>query len=482
MPQASPVLRPRAAVAAAGTGIAAVASLQSLLIPALGAIGADLHADAVGVTWTLTAWLITAAVATPLLGRAGDLVGRRRVMLVALLAVAVGSVAAAFAPTLELLLAARVLQGLGGAAFPLAFGLVRDAVPPQRVAGTIGILAAIMAVGSGLGTVVAGPVSETIGWRWLFVIPVALTALAITLLLRSGVPAVRRPGRIDPVPAVLLSGWLVALLLPLSSGAQWGWGSPLVVGLFVLAAVLLVAWVAVEIRSHAPLVDMRMMRIPAVWTSNATALFTGAAMFGVWAFLPRLAETPATTGWGLGATVSAVGIIMLPMLVAIATVGLVLGPLTRVFPLRVLLASGAALTGLASLGIAAFHAEVWQFALAALVLGIGTGLVTSTTPNVIVRAVSGDQIGIATGMNSNIRTIGGALGTTVFTAVVAGTVDAAGLPTEGAYVAAFVVGGALALAGAVTPFLARVPRPVTEPIPVGQARVLAEELEAEAAA
>src|SRR6185436_19186975 len=143
--------------------------------------------------------------------------------------------------------------------------------PSARLAGAIGGLSAIMAVGSGLGTVIAGPVSALIGWRGLFALPLVLAA-------------------------VLLSGWLVALLLPLSSGNQWGWGSPIVLTLFVVAAILASAWVAVELRSRNPLVDMKIMRLPAVWTTNVTALLTGAAMFGVWAYLPRLAETPTSSG------------------------------------------------------------------------------------------------------------------------------------------------------------------------------------------
>ena len=441
---------------AVATSFTAVASLQSLIIPVLSTIGSDLGADAVGQTWMLTAWLISAAVATPLLGRAGDLVGRRRMYLVALGAVALGSVLAAFAPNLTVMLIARVLQGLGAAVFPLGFGLVRDAFPRDRLAGAIGALSAIMAVGSGLGTVIAGPVSALIGWRGLFLLPLvlAVTGLAVGSrgLDRSAPTAT---GRINVLAAALLSGWLVALLLPLSSGNQWGWGSPLVVGLFAVAALLAVAWVMVEVRSPNPLVDMRMMRLPAVWTTNLTALLTGAAMFGVWAYLPRLAETPTSSGYGLGADASTAGLIMLPMLVTMASIGFLAGPLSRVVPFAAQLTIGAFLSGAAALSIALFHGDVWLLAAAAAVLGLGTGLVTSSTPNLIVRSVPGDQVGIATGMNANIRTIGGAIGTTVFAAAVGATLGASGLPTESGYVAAFVIGAVLAFVGGLVPFFDR---------------------------
>ena len=441
---------------AVATSFTAVASLQSLIIPVLSTIGSDLGADAVGQTWMLTAWLISAAVATPLLGRAGDLVGRRRMYLVALGAVALGSVLAAFAPNLTIMLIARVLQGLGAAVFPLGFGLVRDAFPRDRLAGAIGALSAIMAVGSGLGTVIAGPVSALIGWRGLFVLPLVLAATGLAVGFRGlDRSAPTATGRINVLAAALLSGWLVALLLPLSSGNQWGWGSPLVVGLFAVAALLAVAWVMVEVRSPNPLVDMRMMRLPAVWTTNLTALLTGAAMFGVWAYLPRLAETPTSSGYGLGADASTAGLIMLPMLVTMASIGFLAGPLSRVVPFAAQLTIGAFLSGAAALSIALFHGDVWLLAAAAAVLGLGTGLVTSSTPNLIVRSVPGDQVGIATGMNANIRTIGGAIGTTVFAAAVGATLGASGLPTESGYVAAFVIGAVLAFVGGLVPFFDR---------------------------
>ena len=441
---------------AVATSFTAVASLQSLIIPVLSTIGADLGADAVGQTWMLTAWLISAAVATPLLGRAGDLVGRRRMYLVALGAVAIGSVLAAFAPNLTVMLVARVLQGLGAAVFPLGFGLVRDAFPRDRLAGAIGALSAIMAVGSGLGTVIAGPVSALIGWRGLFVLPLVLAATGLAVGFRGlDRSAPTATGRINVLAAVLLSGWLVALLLPLSSGNQWGWGSPQVVGLFAVAALLAAAWVMVEVRSPNPLVDMRMMRLPAVWTTNLTALLTGAAMFGVWAYLPRLAETPTSSGYGLGADASTAGLIMLPMLVTMASIGFLAGPLSRVVPFAAQLTIGAFLSGAAALSIALFHGDVWLLAAAAAVLGLGTGLVTSSTPNLIVRSVRGDQVGIATGMNANIRTIGGAIGTTVFAAAVGATLGASGLPTESGYVAAFVIGAVLAFVGGLVPFFDR---------------------------
>jgi MFS family permease len=471
----TPPIRTRITFAAVATSFAAVASMQSLPIPVLSIVGTDLHADAVGITWTLTAWLIAAAVATPLLGRAGDLIGRRRMYLLALTGVALGSILAAFAPNLTVMLVARVLQGLGGAVFPLGFGLVRDVFPAKRLPSAIGALSAIMAVGSGLGTVIAGPIAAAIGWRGLFLLPLVLAITGLVLGARGMVESgIRTAGRISVLPAVLLSGWLVALLLPLSAGNLWGWGSPLTIGLFVVAAVLAATWIMVELRSDSPLVDMRMMRLPAIWTTNLTAILTGAAMFGAWAFLPRIVEAPAVGGFGLGGTASLAGLIMLPMLVTMASVGFVAGPLARVLPFRAQLVIGSLISASGVLGVALFHDSAVQLGIAAGLLGLGTGLVTASTPNVIVRAVRADQVGIATGMNANIRTIGGALGTTVYAAAVGASVTAGGAPTESGYVSAFVIGAALAVGAAIPPLLnrSREVRPTTSSVPVVESPLL----------
>jgi MFS family permease len=165
---------------------------------------------------------------------------------------------------------------------------------------------------------------------------------------------------------------------------------------------------------------------------------------------------------------------MLPMLVTMASVGFVAGPLSRVLPFAAQLTVGAFLSGAAAVSIALFHGEVWQLALAAAALGLGTGLVTSSTPNLIVRSVPSDQVGIATGMNANIRTIGGAIGTTVFAAAIGATLGAAGLPAESGYVTAFVIGAVLAVVGGIVPFFgrSRSTRPEAPVVPIAESRLI----------
>jgi EmrB/QacA subfamily drug resistance transporter len=458
--------KPRATFAVLAAAAAAFSLMQSLVTPVLPTIQRDLHTSTGTVTWVLTAWLLAASVATPLVGRIADMIGKDRALLVALAAIAVGCLIAAIAPNIGVLIVARVLQGLGGAVFPVSFGIIRDEFPPQRVASAVGVMAAVIATGSGFGIVLAGPIVGALDWRWLFWIPMAVVTVVGVLAWRF-VPAspVRTPGRVNWLAAVLLSGWLVALLLPLSKATTWGWGSGRTVGLLALAVVLLIAWLVAEVRSANPLIDMRMMRLPAVWTTNLVALLFGAAMFGVFAFLPQLVQVPAASGYGFGATVTGAGLLMLPMLVTMALFGSLSGPLTRWFPAKTQLLGGAVLGALSCLALALAHHDKLAVAAAAGVFGIGLGLVYSAMVNLIVQSVPRHQTGAASGMNTNIRTIGASIGTAVVSSIVAAHPTAQGYPAESGFTESFLLLAAIAAAAVAVAFLVPAASRAEEPAP-----------------
>jgi EmrB/QacA subfamily drug resistance transporter len=428
--------------------------LQSLLNPVLPTIQHDLHTTQSAVTWVITGWLLSAAIATPLLGRTGDMIGKRRALLIVLGAVVVGDLLAAVAPTLGVLIVARLIQGLGGAIFPLAFGIVRDEFPSHRISSAVGAISAIIAVGGGAGVVLAGPIVGALGWRWLFWIPMIATALIGILAFRL-VPESpsRAGGRVNLLGAALLAGWLVAVLLPVSEAHVWGWGSPLVVGLFMLAAVLIALWIVVEYRSPNPVIDMRMMRLPAIWTTNLVALLFGAGMFATYAFLPQFTQTPTSTGYGFGATVTESGLLLLPMLVTMAITGFVSGPIAPYVSFKLQLALGSAVIAVAAILFVLLHAAPWEVAFASGVFGLGLGVAYSAMSSLIVQNVPSHQTGAASGMSVNIRTIGGAIGTAVVSSIVTSRVDVHGLPLESAYTTAFVVLAGFSIAAFAASFL-----------------------------
>jgi EmrB/QacA subfamily drug resistance transporter len=447
---------------------AAFALMQSLVTPVLPTIQQDLHTDTGTVTWVLTAWLLAASVATPLMGRISDMIGKDRALLVALAAIALGCLLAAIAPTIGVLIFARVLQGLGGAIFPVSFGIIRDEFPPHRVTSAVGIMAAVIASGSGLGIVLAGPIVGALNWRWLFWIPMIVVTL-VGIVAKFVIPPSphRSPGKVNWLAAVLLSGWLVALLLPLSKATTWGWGSGRTIGLLIVAVVLLAAWFVAELRSANPLIDMRMMRLPAVWTTNVVALLFGATMFGIFAFLPQLMQVPSSTGYGFGASVTQAGLLMLPMMVTMAIFGSLSGPLTRWVSGKVQLVAGAALAAISCVSLALEHGDKLLVALAGGVFGVGLGLVYASMISLIVQSVPMHQTGVASGMNTNIRTIGASIGTAIVSSIVAGHVTTSGLPAESGYTESFLILAVVAVAAIGVALLvpaARRRTPTPEPV------------------
>ncbi len=460
--------RPGNTFAVLALGVAAFALLQSLVIPVLTTVQHDLHTTQATVTWVLTAYLLSASIMTPILGRVGDMIGKKRVFVATLAALAVGSLLAAVASSIGVLITARVIQGIAGGMVPVAFGIIRDEFPAAKVAGAVGALASLTAVGAGLGIVLAGPIVNVLDYHWLFWLPLILTvAAAICAVLFVPESPVRTPGRISWLPAVLLSAWLVALLVALSEAPQWGWRSGRVIGLLAGAVVLAAIWVAAELRAATPLIDMKMMRQRAVWTNNLVAFLIGLGMYATFAFLPEFVQTPSIAGYGFGASITRSGLMLLPSTFTMFGVGILAGRLTRRLGGRVLVIAGC-LIGCGSMSILAFaHQQEWEIYLSSAIMGVGFGLVFSAMSALIVAAVPPSQTGVASGMNANIRTIGGSVGAAVMASIVTSQLAPSGLPKEAGYTIGFaaMAGGLVlaALAGLLLPAARRLRQAAAEP-------------------
>jgi EmrB/QacA subfamily drug resistance transporter len=450
MTQAAPRTSYQLTFAVLATGTSAYALLQSLVVPVLPTLQHDLHTTQDTVTWVLTAYLLSASIFTPIMGRVGDMIGKERVFVAALIALSAGSLLAAVASNIGIMIVARVIQGVGGGIIPLAFGIIRDEFPDEKVATAVGVIASIIAVGGGLGIVLAGPIVDALDYHWLFWIPMIMT-IAAAVAAHFFVPEspVRSSGRISWLPAVALSAWLVALLVALSEAPLWGWGSPKVVGLLIAAAVLIAAWIRTEQRAKTPLIDMQMMKQPAVWTNNLVSLLMGMAMYGSFAFLPEFVQTPTDTGYGFGASIVASGLILLPSSVTMFLVGLYSARIARRIGGKVTVILGCLIAG-ASMAIIAFaHSEKWELYLSTAIMGVGFGLAYAAMSSLIVAAVPPHQTGVASGMNANIRTIGGSIGAALMASVVTSQLAADGLPKEIGYTVGFAALAVALVAGAV---------------------------------
>ncbi|WP_432825488.1 MFS transporter [Dactylosporangium sp. CA-092794] len=437
--------------------------LQSLVAPALGTIARDLSASTSETSWVLTAYLLSASVLTPVLGRLGDMVGKRQILIVVLAVLLAGTVLAALASNLGVLIAARVLQGAAGSVMPLSIGIVRDELPRERVSVTIGLLSATFGVGGGIGIAAAGPIVQSLNWHWLFWSPTVLIVIAL-LGAVFGMPesSVRKPGRLDILGSVILSAALASILLAVSNGRNWGWESDRTLGLLALGVIALVAFVLVELRVREPLVDLRLFTIRGVWTAHLVALVIGFAMFAVFVLIPPLLELPNNAGYGFGMTVTQAGLLLLPTVIAMVALGPMAGVLVRTRGAKLPMLLGSILVA-AAFGLPAIaHDRLWQIVVSGILVGAGIGLALAATANAIIDAVPSTQSGEAISANAIARTVGSSIGTAAIATLLTAHISAPGVPSDGGFTIAFWTGAAVTLVAVLAvlaaPSVRRTPR------------------------
>lgn len=450
-------------------GVVSQPLLQAMTVPALPEIQRRFAADQSTAAWVLTAFLLAASVATPIGGRIGDAFGKTRVFAVSLGLLALGSVLAALAPTIEVLIAARAVQGLGGGAVPLAFAMLRDHLPEPRVRSAVALTSSLLSVGFAVGIVVAGPILDVIGYHGLFLLPAAAAAAgAVAAVLLIPESPDRTGGAISVTPALLLAGWLVTLLLGISRGPAAGWTSAGVVALLAMSVTLAAAWLLAEARARTPLVDLRMMTLRGVWSANLVALMIGIAMYGSFAFLPQFNQTPSANGYGFDASVTEAGHMMIPSSVLSFLCGLSAARVAATIGVRLSIVLGSVATAAALLMTTIAHDAVWEVIAASCLSGVGTGIVFANLANAIVDAVPAAQTGAAIGMNANIRIIGGAVGAAVTVTIVSADLLPSGYPTEDGYVRGFAFLAAASVIAATAALLLPARHP--PPAPLGSPR------------
>ena len=432
---------PRIILAVLSLGGISYALLQSLVVPALPQIQSSLHTSESAVGWVLTAYLLSASVATPIIGRLGDMYGKERLLMIVLLMLAFGTLISAIASSLWLMILGRVIQGAGGGIFPLAFSIIRDEFPNERVPGAIGLVSSLLGIGGGAGVVFAGVVTENLSYHWLFWFPLAIDRLHrlsdLALHPRvagqdAGRDQLPRRGA-DDASASRGCCWRSPRPAP-GAGARRRRSacSP-------SASCVIAAWVREELRSREPLVDMRMMAIRGVWTTNTVAFLIGVGMYSSFVLLPELVQEPASTGYGFGASVTAAGLFLLPSTIAIVVVGQMAGVLERRIGSRGSLIGGALFALACYVLLVADRSQEWEIYVAAGLLGIGIGLSFSAMANLIVQNVRQEQTGVATGMNAVTRTLGGAFGGQLAATLLASNLGAGGIPTSSGFTLSFLM-------------------------------------------
>ncbi|GAA3780362.1 MFS transporter [Streptomyces chiangmaiensis] len=437
-----------------------VSLMQTLVIPIVPELPKLLHGSSADTAWAVTATLLAAAVATPVMGRLGDMYGKRRMLLVGLSMLVIGSVAVGLSDSLTPVIVGRALQGLAAGVIPLGISIMRDELPAERLGSATAMMSASLGVGGALGLPAAAVIAENFDWHMLFWTSASLGAVAaVVVLVFVPESEVRTGGRFDVLGALGMAAGLVCLLLAISKGADWGWGSGTTLGLFVAAVVILLVWGVFELRVKEPLVDLRATARRQVLVTNLASVALGFGMFAMSLVLPQLLQLPAATGYGLGKSLLTAGLVMAPSGLVMMATAPVSAAVSRARGPKVTLMIGALIVA-AGYGInIVLMDQVWHFVLVSCVIGCGIGFTYGAMPALIMGAVPASETGAANSLNTLMRSIGTSTASAVAGVILANmttTLGPATLPSENGFKTVLAIGaGAALLAFAVASFIPR---------------------------
>ncbi|PSK87083.1 EmrB/QacA subfamily drug resistance transporter [Limimaricola soesokkakensis] len=409
---------------------------QTIVSTALPVITADLG-GLNRMTWVVTAYLLASTVGAPIFGKLGDLFGRKAVMQAGLGVFTLGALICGVAPSMEVLIAGRAVQGLGGGGLiVVAMAVVADLLPPRERSRVQGALGGVFGLSTVVGPLVGGFLVQSLGWHWIFFANLPVVAVAWVVLqsaLRGRAPGARP--RIDVAGAALLTATLSGLVLVTSMGGTvLGWGEPAMLALIGATLASLMGFLFVESRAVAPILPLSLFRLNAVAVVNAAGLLVGMAMFGTITFLPLYLQVVQ----GVSPVLS--GMFLLPMMGGLIGASMVSGRVMgRTGRYKALPVASTALLALAMLGLSRLGPDtpLWQVLALMMATGLGIGPMMSVGVAAIQNAVPRSMLGVGTASANMFRLIGGSLGTSIFGAVfgaglaqnLAGRVEGAGLGT-----------------------------------------------------
>lgn len=435
------------AVIAVAAGVAAMN--QTLVVPLLGALPTLLHASVSGTSWVVTAALVAGAVTSPVAGRLGDLYGKKRLVLIVLALVTLGSLLCAVSDSLVLVIVGRALQGVGTGLVPLGISLLRDVLSPPRLGAAIGLTSSVLGIGAAVGLPLAAAMTQFANWHLLFWVIAGLTAVIGVLVARL-VPAAPglATGRFDGVGTLGLAVGLIALLLAITYGGDWGWRSGATLGLVAAAVVVLVLWGVWERRIATPLIDLVTTARRPLLLVNITSVVVGFALYAQILMVPQLLQIPVATGYGLGLSMFQAGLLMLPAGLAMMGASTLGARFSSARGPKFSLLLGIVLIGLGYVVCLVQLDSIPMLVIGSVITNGGVGFSYGAIPALIMTSVSPSETGVANGFNALMRSIGTSLAGAVIGAIIAGLTTSFGgapIPQRGAFVIIAVVGLAGAL-------------------------------------
>lgn len=446
--------------------------LIALLVASVGSLGAPLVTSVAGeydvslatAQWTLTVTLLTGAVATPLLGRLGSGPRRRTTTLATLGVVAAGSVCTVVPGSFPLLIAGRAAQGVGLGLAPLLMATAREELDEGRATRVIAMLSVATTAAIGLGYPAAGLLTDAGGVEAAYTAGLALTAAALVVGVRTLPPprsADQHAPPVDWVGAALLGAALAAVLVALGDDALWSGHPRAATAALVGGLLLLAAWLGVERRVRAPLVDLRALRHPVVLRADLAMFVGGTAMYLLLTLATRYLQTPPSVGYGFGLNTFEAGLVLVPFSVAGFVAGRLVPRVVRRIGPSATVAWSVVLVAVGFLVFAVGRPVVAGPVVAVTLLGLGVGAVSASMPAMILAVTPHRETAGAMSVNQVVRSVGFSLGSAVGGLVLSMQVLDDGFPEPVGYVWASAVGGALAVAAAAIVVLGR-PRPVED--------------------
>jgi MFS family permease len=434
------------------TGLTA-AVMQTLVTPITPELPTLLDTSSSNATWVLTATLLAAAITTPISGRLGDMFGKRRITLVLLAITIVGSVVCALAQDVTVLIVGRALQGVGLGVIALGISILRDVLHPKRLGAAVALVSSTLGIGGALGLPVAAVIADTFDWHVLFWMATVLSTVAFVLVLWIvPVSTLRTGGSFDFVGAIGFGIGLVAILLAVSKGNEWGWGSAGTIGLLAGGVAVLVVWGGYELRASNPLVDLRIAARRPVLLTNLASITVGFAYFASVAVLPQLLEAPTDTGVGLGQSLLIASLCLMPSGIVMFFLSPVAARLSASRGPRTSLVLGSFIIAIGYVAAIGLMTEVWHTVLVATAVGFGVGFAYAAMPTLIMHAVPASETAAANGFNSVMRTLGSTVAAAVIGVILTSQVEIVGeraIPTAAAFQWSFGLAAAVALAGAI---------------------------------